>query len=38
MVAGLRHWANVFSAAAHLAFIFLRMTGIGVNGVPIFRA
>jgi hypothetical protein len=38
MVAGLRHRANVFSAAAHLAFMFLRMTCIGVNGVPIFRA
>jgi hypothetical protein len=38
MVAGLRHRANVFSAAAHLAFMFLRMICIGVNGVPIFFA
>jgi hypothetical protein len=35
---GLRQRPNVFSAAAHLAFMFLRMICIGVNGVPIFFA
>jgi hypothetical protein len=34
----LRHRANASSAAAHLAFMFLRMICIGVNGVPIFFA
>jgi hypothetical protein len=35
---GLRHRASAFSAAAHLAFMFLRVICIGVNGVPIFFA
>jgi len=34
----LRQRANAFSAAAHLALMFLRMICIGVNGVPIFFA
>jgi hypothetical protein len=33
-----RHRANAFSAAAHLALMFLRIFQTGVNGVPIARA
>jgi hypothetical protein len=33
-----RHRGNAFSAAAHLALMFLRIFQTGVNGVPIARA